>query len=194
MKLNSKLVSNTNLEPNKPKFNNINLKFNYKEELNENYNNNPELSIFTDYISKTFNIKIDNRWHIVVHYYTEDKTLGMVEFLYTIQNINTNKCIIFNLENGIANIVYYKYLDKKVDEEDLLNRVKLFESKYVQEKKELKNDEKFVDEKTNYTYYWGVDKLVYSYNLFFSYGEHNVINNDYGTEYIINKSGNIEKL
>ena len=182
-----------NLEPNKPKSNNINLKYSNMEEYNGVYSNKKELNVFTDYISKTFNIKIDNRWKVFIHYYTEDKTLGMVEFMYTIDKINTNKCIIFNLENGTANTVYYKYLDSKVNEEDLSNRIKLFESKYTQEKKKLKNDEKFLEEKTNYTYYYSVNKLVYSYNLFFSYGEHNVINNDYGTECIIDNNGNVLK-
>ena len=39
------------------------------------------------------------------------------------------------------------------------------------------------------TYFYGTDKLVYCYNVFFSYGEHGVINNDWGTQCYINEEG-----
>ena len=57
---------------------------------------------------------------------------------------------------------------------------------YTQEQYKLKDDEKFLEERTNYTYYYNVDKLVYSYAVFFTYGELDLINNDNGSEYFIN--------
>ena len=192
LKLKSRQVLNIELEPNEPNIKKENFKYlNLPEIKEKQYDNDINLKVFTNYINKTFNIKIDSKWKVFVHYYDVNKTVGMVEFYYTIENIDTNKSIIFNLNNGIVDIVYYKYLDKKVDEKELLNRIKIFSNKYVQEKKVLKNDEKFYDEATKYVYYYGVDKLVYSYQLFFKYGELGVINNDYGTTYIINKDGSI---
>lgn len=182
------------LESDNPKEKIINLKFSNIPEMKEQkYNNNSELSVFAKYIKDTFNIDLDSKWNVIVHYYDENMTVGMIEFNYMIEEIKTNKSIIFNLDNGTADIVYYKYLDKEVNEEDLLNRLKLFKDKYTQEKKQFKDDEKLDKERTNYNYYFGVDKLVYSYVVFFSYGEHQLINNDYGTTYIIDANGNAIK-
>ena len=192
LKLKSRQVLNIELEPNEPNIKKETFKYSNLPEIKEKqYDNDTNLKVFTDYINKTFNIKIDNKWKVFSHYYDVNKTVGMVEFYYTIENIDTNKSIIFNLNNGIVDTVYYKYLDKKVDEKVLLNRIKVFNNKYAQEKKILKDDEEFYGETTKYVYYYGVDKLVYSYQLFFKYGELGVINNDYGTTYIINKDGSI---
>lgn len=182
------------LEPDNPKEKIINLKFSNIPEMKEQkYNNNSELSVFVKYIKDTFNLELDSKWNVIVHYYDENMTVGMIEFNYMIEEIKTNKSIIFNLDNGTADVVYYKNLDKEVNEEDLLNRLKLFRDKYTQEKKQFKDDEKLDKERTNFNYYFGVDKLVYSYVVFFSYGEHQLINNDYGTTYIIDENGNAIK-
>ena len=192
LKLKDRQVLNIKLEPNEPNTKKENIKYSNLPEIKEKqYDNDTYLKVFTDYINKVFNIKIDSKWKVFAHYYDVNKTVGMVEFHYTIGNIDTNKSIIFNLNSGIVDIVYYKYLDSKVDEKELLNRVKLFNNKYIQEKRALKDDEKFYGETTKYVYYYGVDKLLYSYQLFFKYGELGVINNDYGTTYIINKDGSI---
>ena len=192
LKLKSRQVLNIELEPNEPNIKKEKFKYSNIPEIKEKqYDNDIILKVFTDYINKTFNIKIDSKWKVFAHYYDVNKTVGMVEFYYTLGDIDTNKSIIFNLNNGIVDIVYYKYLNNKVDEKELLNRIKVFNNKYVQEKKTLKDDEEFYGETTKYVYYYGVDKLVYSYQLFFKYGELGVINNDYGTTYIINKDGSI---
>lgn len=192
LKLKSRQVLNIELEPNEPNIKKENFKYSNLPEIKEKqYDNDTNLKVFTDYINKTFKIKIDSKWKVFSHYYDVNKTVGMVEFYYTIGNIDTDKSVIFNLNNGIVDIVYYKYLDNKVDEKGLLNRIRVFNDKYVQEKKILKDDEEFYGETTKYVYYYGVDKLLYSYQLFFKYGELGVINNDYGTTYIINKDGSI---
>lgn len=98
-------------------------------------------------------------------------------------------CFVFTgctLNNNNNNSVVYKYLDGKVNEDELLNRLKVFKDTYMQEQYKLKDDEKFLEERTNYTYYYNVDKLVYSYAVFFTYGELDLINNDNGSEYFIN--------
>ena len=65
----------------------------------------------------------------------------------------------------------------------------MFRQRYEQERPVLVDDEHLEEEKISYTYYYGTDKLVYCYNVFFSYGEHGVINNDWGTQCYINEEG-----
>ena len=191
LKLEYRASLDIELEPEQPEEKNINLKYaNIPEMAEQKYNNNKELAVFTKYIKDTFDVELDSNWNVFVHYYDEAMTVGLIQFNYMIDEIQTNKTLIFNLNNGIADVVYYKFLDKKVDEEKLLNSLKLFKDKYTQEKKEFKDDEKLDKERIKYNYYFGVDKLVYSYALFYAYGEHQLINNDYGTTCIIDENGN----
>ena len=55
----------------------------------------------------------------------------------------------------------------------------------------LGDDEHLEEEKISYPSYYGTDKLVYCYNVFFSYGEHGVINNDWGTQCFIGEEGEV---
>ncbi len=144
--------------------------------------------IFADYVRNDLGIELDSRWKVFVHYYDEEQTFGMAEFLYTIGDIDTNKSIIFNLNDGVADTVYCKYLDMETDEGDLLRRVDEFKARYQQEKRSLREGEVFESETENFTYYYNNGKLLYSYNLFFSYGD-GFINNDYGTECFIDENG-----
>lgn len=62
----------------------------------------------------------------------------------------------------------------------------------ISEKKEFNVNEEFLKEDITYTYHYNTDELIYTYQLYFyqQYGESKkdrVINNEYGTEYIINK-------
>lgn len=147
------------------------------------------LDVFSGYVRDELGVELDERWKVFVHFYDEEETVGMVEFLYTIGEIDTNKSIIFNLDSGKADTLYFKNLDAQADEQDLLRRVGLFREKYVQEKRTLEKGEAFESEKTSFTYYYNRDRLVYSYFYFFSYGD-GVINNDWGTECFIDEQGN----
>lgn len=160
----------------------------------QKYGNQPELQVFAEWIKNQLGTELNGSWEYFVHYYTQDMSSGMIQFQYCIGEIRTEKNILFSLENGRADMVYYNFPDSDVDEEDLLRRVDLFKEKYTQEKYQLKDGEKLVSEDTNYSYYYGADALVYSYAVFFSYGEYEVINNDYGSEYIIDSDGNTQLI
>ena len=154
------------------------------------YENESYLDFIIEYIKNNFNIDIDDNWEFVIHYYNDEKTDGMIQFTYMIgDEIRTNKNITFGYENKYINYVFYKCLDENVDETDLIERVKKFKNNYTQEKIKLKKDEKFESETTNYSYFYNVDKLVYSYAVFFFY-DGGIINNDNGTSYFIDKDGN----
>lgn len=147
------------------------------------------LDVFSSYVRDELGVELDSRWKVFVHFYDDRQTVGMVEFMYTIGEIDTNKSIIFNLDGGKADTLYYKNLDAGTDEQELLRRIGLFRDKYVQEKRTLGKGEAFESEKTGFTYYYGRDRLVYSYSYFFTYGD-GVINNDWGTECFIDQEGN----
>lgn len=155
------------------------------------YENESYLDLIVNYIKNNFNVDIDNRWEFVIHYYNDEKTDGMIQFTYMINNeIRTNKNITFGYENGYINYIFYKCLDSVVNEEDLVKRVNIFKNNYIQEKIKLKKDEEFLSETTNFSYYYNVEKLVYSYAVFFSYDD-GIINNNNGTTYFIDKDGNV---
>lgn len=190
LKLNH-IVNLSELEPSEllyEKQDNIKIE-NLPEVERKMYDNELYLDFITDYIKNNLNVDIDNRWEFVIHYYNDEKTDGMIQFTYMIDNeIRTNKNITFGYENGYINYIYYKCLDMKIDEENLIQRVKKFKNNHIQEKIKLKKDEKFESETTTYSYYYNVDKLVYSYAVFFSY-DGGIINNDNATAYFIDKDG-----
>lgn len=156
------------------------------ETSQKKYENEDYFLEVKDYIKNNFSIELSDNWDYFVHYYDEAETMGFIEFMYKIGEINANKVIMLFFENNNINSVVYKYLDGKVNEDELLNRLKVFKDTYMQEQYKLKDGEKFLEERTNYTYYYNVDKLVYSYAVFFTYGELDLINNDNGSEYFIN--------
>lgn len=152
------------------------------------YDNEKELDALVQYIKDTLNADINSSWKVTVHYYDADKTVGMVRFLYTVGEIDTNRSIVFNINEGKCDTMYCKCLTGKIDEAELLDRAAGFKSRYVQGKRALQDGETFCGEQTNYTYYIDADKLVYSYAYFFRY-DIGVINNDWGTVRIIDENG-----
>lgn len=192
LKLNH-LVDTLELEPTElvmEKEDNIKIE-NLPEVERKMYENESYLDLIVNYIKNNFNVDIDDRWEFVIHYYNDEKTDGMIQFTYMINNeIRTNKNITFGYENGYINYIFYKCLDSVVNEEDLVKRVNIFKNNYIQEKIKLKKDEEFLSETTNFSYYYNVEKLVYSYAVFFSYDD-GIINNDNGTAYFIDKDGNV---
>lgn len=165
----------------------------YKELIEidgEWYSGNPELTVFSDYVKNTLNVELNEDWQVTVHFYDSEKTLGLVKFLYYIgDEIATNKCIIFNLSNGKADVMYFSCLNGKSDEAKLQSRVNSFKVKHEQEKYQLKEEEKLEEEFTLYIYRYDTDELSYDYNVVFL-NEWGVYNNDYGTFSLIDEEGN----
>ncbi len=135
------------------------------------------------------NVEINSSWKVTVHYYDADKTVGMVKFIYTVGEISTNRSIVFNINAEKFDTVSYKCLSEEIDESDLLDRLNKFNNKYVQGKRQLQEGETFYEEQTDFIYYIHSDTLVYSYAYYFQYNE-GIINNDWGTELVIDKNGN----
>ncbi len=152
------------------------------------YKGEKEFDILVQYIRDTLHTTVNDRWKVWVHYYDGEKTVGMVQFVYTVGEINTNRSIVFNINGNKYDTVYYKCLTETFQESNLTQRVNHFKDRYVQGKRDLQDGESFYEEKTAYTYFIHTDVLVYSYAFFFQYGG-GVVNNDWGTECIIDQQG-----
>lgn len=161
------------------------------EVLEKNYEEETYLDLIVDYIKKNFDININNKWKYSINYYDDEKTSGMIQFIYVIGNeIKTNKMITFGYEDGYIKYIYYSCLDSEIDENNLIERVKKFKENYVQEKPKLKGNEKIENEETSYGYLYNVDKLIYSYAIYIK-TNNGIINNDNNTSYFIDNNGNI---
>lgn len=142
--------------------------------------------------SKYSNFDIQN-WSIMVNMYSVDDGNGMIRLNYQIKDIiDTNKSILFIIENNVINRVTFINMNFDIDEEKLVNLVNEFKNNSIQEKKEFDKNEEFIKEDVTYTYRYNTDELRYTYQLFFyqQLGDNSnekIINNEYGTEYVINK-------
>ena len=85
-------------------------------------------------------------------------------------------------ENKVKRVTY-SYLENKIDESLLINRVNNFKRNTIQEKKVLNENEKILEENVEFSYNFKLKKLIYSYNL--SYENVDGIINDYGSVYFI---------
>lgn len=142
-----------------------------------------ELDYFIDYIKTKFNIKLDSKWKFMIHLYDGEST-GFVSFLYYLNDeIATNKSIMFFISENKVKRVTYSYLENKIDESLLINRVNNFKRNTIQEKKVLNENEKILEENVEFSYNFKLKKLIYSYNL--SYENADGIINDYGSVYFI---------
>ncbi len=182
----------------------INLDWITREER-EYYDKNDDwskkLAWIVNEIEKDYPNLFNDRREYLIHFYDTENTIWSIRFMHTIncwfeiwknRIIQTNKNILCIYENGkITNIIYWN-IDWEVDEQDLIQRVKNFENNYTQEKKQLSENEEFADETIQYTYYYNVDKLQYTYNLFFFEWPEDarVINNSFWTEYFIDENWN----
>lgn len=136
---------------------------------------------------------LNSNWEYMVHFLDDQKTVGLVQFRYVINNeILTDKSITFHYENNVINSVAYSNISKTVDEDDIVSRVATFKENHTQEQKKLKSDEEFIKETIQYSYDYDADKLMYTYNLFFYKGQYElrVIDNETVTEYFIDENGN----
>ena len=142
--------------------------------------------------SKYSNFDIQS-WSIMVNMYSVDDGNGMIRLNYQIKDIiDTNKSILFIIENNVINRVTFINMNFDIDEEKLINLVNEFKNNSIQEKKEFDKNEDFIKEDVTYTYRYNTDELRYTYQLFFyqQLGDNSnekIINNEYGTEYVINK-------
>ena len=142
--------------------------------------------------SKYSNFDIQS-WSIMVNMYSVDDGNGMIRLNYQIKDIiDTNKSILFIIENNVINRVTFINMNFDIDEEKLINLVNEFKNNSIQEKKEFYKNEEFIKEDVTYTYRYNTDELRYTYQLFFyqQLGDNSnekIINNEYGTEYVINK-------
>lgn len=129
-----------------------------------------------------------SRWKITIHFFDEEKSVGNIQLMYFIENINTNKIITCTIENERITQISYSNLGMETDEAELVKRVNVFEEQHTQTKKTMKKSEEFISENVEYSYCYNVDKLVYTYSLFFyeeTKGLGKVVNNDYVSEYFI---------
>jgi len=149
------------------------------------------------YIKKKYPNFDTKKWNIIVNMFSVNDGNGIIKFNYQIKDeIDTNKSILLNVSNNVINKISFINMDFDADEENMIKLVNEFKNNTIQEKKEFSENEEFLSEDTKYIYYYNIDELRYTYQLYFyiKYGdnsEHKVVNNDYGCEYVINKN---EKL
>lgn len=129
-------------------------------------------------------------WECVVHFLTDDKSCGIIRLLYRIGDIQTNKAVVCGFEDGRAYEICYTNMGFSLSEDEeaeLLRRKDDFLALHIQEKRTMGEGERVTGETTTFTYYYNLDKLAYSYALFFEYqaGGMTLINNDYGAEYFV---------
>ena len=101
--------------------------------------------------------------------------------------------------NNVIDKISFINMDFETDEDKLMNLIKDFKQNTIQEKKEFDENEEFLKDEITYTYRYNTDELIYTYQLYF-YQQHGdnpedrVINNEYGTEYVINKKQSQSEL
>lgn len=130
----------------------------------------------------------DENWHITVNYYTDDFSCGLLKLIYYIDDfIETDKSIVCNINDGYITNISFGNLTKRVNENAVIEYVKVFDCTHIQEKHIFKEDEELLSEDFNYIYYYSSAKLIYQYQLFYynNYSGLKVINNDCFSEYLI---------
>ena len=143
-----------------------------------------------DYIKKKYPNFDTSKWSIMVNMFSVNDGNGIIKFNYQIKDvIDTNKSILMNINNNVITKISFINMDFIADEEELIELINDFKNKTIQEKKEFNDNEEFLKEDITYTYHYNTDELIYTYQLYFyqQHGEDKVINNEYGTEYLINQ-------
>ena len=189
-----KFQSGNDTDVDKPDIEYKEIDYNYKIDLNKvvetvpaiTYNNNEELKDIVEIIKDKFNITIDNSWKYSIHYPSSDLSFGYITFSHYIDNIiATNKYISFTINNGVIDKIAYAYLDKSINENEVLYRYNYFINHYKQEKGFVQDYEEYftiAGEITLLNYSYVDNKLCYTYNILYQYKGTDVINNDWGTE------------
>ncbi len=166
-----------------------NLKLNNKlVETDWTYYSNGDLKEVIDFISKRYPNVINSKWQYNIHYYDNNKETGVLLFRYVInKDILTNKAITCSIENDKITVISYTNIKGSIDENLIINKKELFENSTTQEKKILKENEKFIKEDIVYEYIYNLNKLIYEYNLFYyeKHGDQKVINNSTVSSYFV---------
>ena len=152
-----------------------------------------------EFIQKKYPKFDPTKWNIIVNMFAVNDGNGIIKFNYQIKDIiDTNKSIVLTISNNVINRVSFINMDFEVDEEKLVKLVNDFKNSTIQEKKEFASNEEFLKDDITYSYRYNTDELRYTYQLFFymQHGddpENKIINNEYGTEYIINKDKSLSQ-
>lgn len=149
---------------------------------------NDEIDKIVLFINKKYPNLVDNNWSYSINYFDEEKTSGIIKFSYMInKEIYTNKGIVCSIENDIVSIISYTNINYDSDEDIIKEQKEIFSKNVIQEKKVLNGNEEFIKETTYYTYYYNIDKLVYTYNLFYYdiIDDIKIINNSTLSEYYV---------
>ena len=182
---NSLVIKNESINISGIKFENID-----KGMLNEH---KEKYSKVIEYIKTKYANFDPTKWNIIVNMFAVNDGNGIIKFNYQIKDtIDTNKSILLTVNNNVIDKISFINMDFEVDEDKLMNLIDDFKQNTIQEKKEFDENEEFLKEEITYTYRYNTDELFYTYQLYF-YQQHGdnpedrVINNEYGTEYVINK-------
>lgn len=171
---------------------------------------NIDKGMLNDYKEKYFKViayiktKYSNfdptKWNIIVNMFAVNDGNGIIKFNYQIKDtIDTNKSILLTVNNNVIDKISFINMDFETDEDKFMNLIEDFKQNTIQEKKEFDENEEFLKEEITYTYRYNTDELIYTYQLYF-YQQHGdnpedrVINNEYGTEYVINKNQSQSEL
>lgn len=164
-----------------------NIKFELENEIEQRFFDQEKdyisLKKMIDYIKIKFNVEIGSDWKYYINKIS-DKS-GFVSFVYFINDeISTNRSITFEINDDNIDNVYYSYVNDYVNEKKIIEKVENFKKNTIQEKKKIKDKEKIIDEKTTYSYNYRIDRIIYTYCLFFK-NDHGTINNSYGSTYFV---------
>lgn len=125
-----------------------------------------------------------SKWQMMIHFFDDEKSAGMLQMRYDIGEIATDRTIVCSIENNRIRNIFYANISGEANEEELKEKVRNFKNSTVQEEYELGEGDKFLEETVQYSYRYDTGNLIYSYNLFFE-EPGGVINNSIGSEYII---------
>ena len=189
---NSLVIKNESINISGIKFENVD-----KGMLNEHIE---KYSKVIEYIKTKYSNFDPTKWNIIVNMFAVNDGNGIIKFNYQIKDtIDTNKSILLTVNNNVIDKISFINMDFETDEDKLMNLIEDFKQNTIQEKKEFAENEEFLKEEITYTYRYNTDELIYTYQLYF-YQQHGdnpedrVINNEYGTEYVINKKQSQSEL
>lgn len=127
-------------------------------------------------------------WEANYNFFAKSEKTGILKINYYIdENIITDKAIIGTIENGVIVRLNYTNTIFETDEEEIIEKAKTFLETTTQTKKIFEEGEEFLKEETMFHYHYSLNTLVYTYQLYFTYNHEGeqVINNDWGCEYIV---------
>jgi len=151
------------------------------------YENDPFLSSVAATLEKEVGLTLDEHWKYYIHYYTPEQDQGTLAMTYWVDGIiATNRAVTIHIENGTAHTAVYSYLDSPLDEEALLEKYEHFINTHEQQRENLLGEGfEIYAESTLYSYNFRTEQLRYTYNIFYRHIETGIIDNSYGTEFVI---------